>query len=178
MGPEWDGIRVESGGSATLTDVTISNGMHCVQAEEGGTLTQTNVDLENCGTPPRIRGPSGPEFPENSRAAAAAAIYRADDDEGDTVTWSLVNNDNDIFELVDVVDDSGDSGVELRFNSTNSTNPAPDFEAEGSNHTYDVTVQAEDSQEAVAQLVVTVTVTNVGGRGGGVAGWDVAAGGR
>ena len=154
MGPEWDGIRVESGGSATLTNVAIRDGMHCVQAEEGGSLTQTNVDLENCGTPPVISGPLGPEFPEDSRAAATAAIYRASDGEGDTVRWSLVNNDNDIFELIDVAD----GGVELRFHNTN---PAPDFEAAGSNHTYDVTVQAEDSQEAVAQLVVTVTVTNV-----------------
>ena len=154
MGPEWDGIRVESGGSATLTDVTISNGMHCVQAEEGGSLTQTNVDLENCGTPPVISGPPGPEFPENSRAAATAAIYRASDGEGDTVRWSLVNNDNDIFELIDVPD----GGVELRFHDMN---PAPDFEALNGNPTYQIEVRATDSQQASTDYSVMVTVRNV-----------------
>ncbi len=46
---EWSGIRVRSGGSATLTNVTVRDGVHCVQAEAGGTLTQTNVTLLNCG---------------------------------------------------------------------------------------------------------------------------------
>ncbi len=51
-GPEWDGIRVRAGGTATLSDVTIQDGFRCVQEEEVGdqaTLTMTNVTLSNCG---------------------------------------------------------------------------------------------------------------------------------
>jgi M6 family metalloprotease-like protein len=45
---DWYGIRVASGGTATLSDATIRDGSRCVQ-DEGGTLTMTNTTLTNCG---------------------------------------------------------------------------------------------------------------------------------
>ncbi len=154
---DWYGIRVESGGTATLTDVTVRDGKHCVKADAGGTLTQTRVTLINCGTAPEVAGrPTAPEFAE--RSEAAVATYTATDAEGDAVTWSLVaENDADAFAI------GSEDGV-LRFQT------APDFEAlidaghatdADGNPVYHVTVRAEDSQQASTEYSVTVTVTNV-----------------
>ena len=47
---EWYGIHVESGGNATLTNVTIRDGMHCVSADDDNDLVLNNLSLANCGT--------------------------------------------------------------------------------------------------------------------------------
>ncbi|MCE2449741.1 MAG: hypothetical protein J4F35_15585, partial [Candidatus Latescibacteria bacterium] len=82
---EWYGFHVESGGRATLTDVTVRDGVHCVQADPGGSLVLENLTLINCGTPPTIEGNPTPEFPEDSTEPVAA--YTAEDAEGDAVAW-------------------------------------------------------------------------------------------
>ncbi len=51
---DWYGIHIESGGRATLTNVTIRDGVRCAQAAQGGSLALTNPTLVNCGTPPTI----------------------------------------------------------------------------------------------------------------------------
>ena len=95
---DWYGIRVESGGTATLTNVTVSDGVHCAKAETGGTLTSSGVTLSNCGTPPTVTGSAAPEFAE--RGEEAVATYSATDAEDDPVTWSLVDeNDDDAFSI-------------------------------------------------------------------------------
>ncbi len=49
---DWYGIRVKSGGEATLTGVTVKDAKHCAEEESGGTLTMSEVTLSNCGSPP------------------------------------------------------------------------------------------------------------------------------
>ena len=58
---DWYGIRVASGGTATLTGVTVRDAVHCATAETGGLLTSSGVTLSNCGP--------APAAPENLRAA-------------------------------------------------------------------------------------------------------------
>ncbi len=155
--PEWQGIYVESGGRATLTNVTIRDGVRCAQAAQGGSLALTNPTLVNCGTPPTISGAQTPTFREHNEVAVAT--YSATDAESDAVTWSLVNeNDDDAFSI-----DS--SGGMLSFQTP------PDYEeptAAGhaadadlaTRNAYSVTVLAEDGQGASTEYEVTVTVTN------------------
>ena len=147
-GPEWYGIRVESGGSATLTNVTVRDGVHCAKAAAGGTLDQSNVHLDNCGTPPTISDNTNVSVDEG---ATAVATYTATDAEDDMVTWSLVATDEN--------DDVGAFTIaaagQLRFNDP------PDFETLNGDTTYQIVVRATDSQRASAEVPVTVTVANV-----------------
>ncbi len=118
-------------------------------------MALTNPTLVNCGTPPTISGAQTPTFREHNEAAVAT--YTATDAEGDPITWSLVDpNDDDAFAI--------DSGGRLRFQTP------PDFEAPTDaghdtdadhNNVYHVTVRAEDGQQASADYGVTVRVTNV-----------------
>ena len=145
---DWYGIRVESGGSATLTNVTVRDGMQCVQAA-GGSLNQTNTTLLHCGTAPTISGSPTPSVEEGT--TDDVATYTATDAEDDAVSWSLVDaHDASAFAITS-------AGV-LRFE------PAPDFEAptdaDGDN-VYHVTVRAEDRQAAATDHSVTVQVVNV-----------------
>ncbi len=153
---DWYGIHIESGGRATLTNVTIRDGVRCAQAAQGGSLALTNPTLVNCGTPPTISGAQTPTFREHNEAAVAT--YTATDAESDAVTWSLVDeNDDDAFSI--------DSEGRLRFQTP------PDFEAPtaaghaadadlATRNAYSVTVLAEDGQGASTEYEVTVTVTN------------------
>ena len=146
-GPEWYGIRVESGGSATLTNVTIRDGVHCAKAAADGTLDQSNVHLDNCGTPPTISGNTNVSVDEDT---TAVATYTATDAEDDMVTWSLVvNDDNDDASAFTI------TAGQLRFNDP------PDFETLNGDTTYQIVVRATDSQRASAEVPVTVTVANV-----------------
>ena len=57
---DWRGIRVESGGTATLSNVTFQHGTSCL--ESAGTLTMSNATFTDCGM---ISGESAVEFAEN-----------------------------------------------------------------------------------------------------------------
>ena len=49
---DWYGIRLESSGTATLTDVTIRDSQHCAPSAASGAVTLTNPTYLNCGAPP------------------------------------------------------------------------------------------------------------------------------
>ena len=148
---DWYGIRVLPGGEANLSNASLHDGVLCV-SKEGGKLTLNNTSFDNCGMLRlRIEGDSIVKVKEtynfNARYTAKNAV-------GD-VEWSLVDeNDVDAFEL------TGEGVLSFK-------EPLPDFEAindpdNPDDPTYDVTIQAEDSQSAaVAELRVTVTVENV-----------------
>ena len=152
---EWYGIRVESGGAATLTDVTVQDGVHCAKAESGGTLNRTRVALSNCGTSPQVEGDRAVAYAEQGEGTEPTdrlvATYRATDAEDDEVSWALAGPDMQRLIL--------SVGGELRFPDASP----PDFEAPAGSqgNTYRVTVRAEDSQQATTEYPVTVTVTNV-----------------
>ena len=154
--PEWYGVRVATGGTATLSGVTVRDGTHCAKADSGGALIATDVTRSNCGTAPVISGPGSPSFAEHG--AGAVATYTATDAEQDAVTWSLPDGGDAAAFAVD-----RRLGV-LRFRSP------PDFEAPtdsghatdaDSNNVYHVTVRATDGQQASSDSSVTVTVTDV-----------------
>ena len=154
--PEWHGIRVEDGGTATLTNVTVRDGVHCTKAPGTGTLTRSGVTLTNCGTAPTVTGNQAPEYAEHGDDTeaiyATVADYTAEDPERDAVRWELHGADKEWFTI------NPESG-ELRF----AESSAPNFEAPAGSrgNTYEVTVRAVDSQQAVTDYPVTVMVTNV-----------------
>ena len=82
MQREWYGFRVESGGQATFTNVTIRDAVHCIPTPANSAeslpdnLTFDNVTLINCGTPPTIAGNPTPEFPEDRTEPVACVAYR------------------------------------------------------------------------------------------------------
>ncbi len=154
--PEWYGIRVEDEGTATLTNVTVRDGVHCAKAQGTGTLTSSGVMLPNCGTSPRVTGNQAPEYAEHGDDTeaiyATVADYTAEDAEEDAVLWELEGADRERFSISSV----GMLGFK-------SSEPGPDFEAPAGSqgNTYEVTVRAVDSQQAVTDYPVTVMVTNV-----------------
>ena len=106
------------------------------------TIKVTNVDED-----PTLTGPASPRVAENIPTTTAVATYVAMDDEDDNtgtaIRWSLAGTDAADFSI---------TGGVLRFKS------APNYEADS---TYNITVQASDSDEATTPLMaVTVTVTN------------------
>ena len=152
---EWYGLRVASGGHVHLEDVTVRDGVHCVQADPGGSLVLENLTLINCGTPPTIEGNPTPEFPEDRTEPVAA--YTAEDAEGDAVEeWSLVAGDDaSAFTLDSQINSAGQSAGVLDFEEP------PDFETLNGDSLFYVTVRATDSQQAFTDYPVTVTVRNV-----------------
>ena len=112
------------------------------------TITVT-IKVTNVDEMPDLEGEAPEEYAENG--TAAVATFTADDPEGESIVWSLADDD-------DMDDFSIENGV-LRFKSP------PDFENAAdsdTNNTYVVTVQASDGgQGTTATEVVTIEVTNV-----------------
>ena len=155
---DWYGIRVESGGTATLTNVTVSDGVHCAKAATGGTLTSSGVTLSNCGTPPTVTGSAAPEFAE--RGEGTVATYSATDAEDDPVTWSLVDeNDDDAFSI-DPQQGVLRFGTPPNYEEPTAVGHASDADL-ATRNVYTVTVLAEDGQEASTEYEVSVTVTDM-----------------
>ena len=105
------------------------------------------INITNVDEAPTLTGPGSPRVAENTPTATAVATYVAMDDEDDNtgtaIRWSL--------------DDAGDmdfsiTGGVLRFKS------APNYETDS---TYNIMVIATDSDDAPAELAVTVNVMNV-----------------
>ena len=154
---DWRGIRVESGGTADLSNVTFRHGSPCLEVDTGGTLTISNTAFSDCGMISGESESSALAFLEDFMDVVDT--YTASALIGDSVTWSLVDSgDDDAFVI------HPQQGV-LRFD------PAPDFEAlteaghdtdSNGNIVLHVRVRAEESENNVsAEYGVTVTVTNV-----------------
>ena len=109
---DWHGIRVESGGTADLSNVTFRHGTNCLESD--GTLTMSNATFSDCGM---ISGESAVEFAEND--IDPVETYTASSLIGDSVTWSLVEDENEDYDNDDL---SIDPEGRLRFDS------APDYE--------------------------------------------------
>ena len=107
---------------------------------------------------PALSGPTAFEYAENSHYTAAT--YNAVDPEDDDITWTLLGDDKDLFNLTPVHD--GASTANLFFRS------APDFEEDDpakqdhdNNDVYEVTIQATDGNaNHVQTLDVEITVTD------------------
>ena len=97
---DWYGIRVASGGTATLIGVTVRDAEHCAQAETGGILISSRVTLSNCG--------SVPPAPGNLRAAPG---------DGEVVlTWETPANNGTVL-----------TGYEYRQSTDGGTIWSPDW---------------------------------------------------
>ena len=107
---------------------------------------------------PALSGPTAFEYAENSHYTAAT--YNAVDPEDDDITWTLLGDDKDLFNLSTVHDDA--STANLFFRS------APDFEEDDpakqdhdNNDVYELTIQATDGNaNHVQTLDVAITVTD------------------
>ena len=74
-----------------------------VQASNGGATGGLDVEVsvtDASPEAPRVIGPSSVTLDEND---TAVATYTAEDDDGDTVTWSLAGDDADDFSITDGV---------------------------------------------------------------------------
>ncbi len=149
---DWHGIRVESGGTADLSNVTFRHGTNCLESD--GTLTMSNATFSDCGM---ISGESAVEFAEIG--TDPVETYTASSLIGDSVTWSLVEDENEDYDNDDL---SIDPEGRLSFDS------APDYEEpKGGDpddpvNVYRVRVRAVGSLDNVsADYGVTVTVTDV-----------------
>ena len=113
------------------------------------TSIQVNITVTNVNEVPSITGLRNVSYVEGS--TGVAGTYSASDpDADDTVTWSLGGTDQASFSL------SSEGG--LSFGSS------PDFENpldEDTNNDYELTVRATDSGSLWAEMMVTVTVTNL-----------------
>ena len=152
---DWHGIRVQSGGTADLSNVIFRHGTNCL--ESAGTLTMSNTALSDCGMISGESESSALEFLEDFMDVMDT--YTASALIGDSVEWSLVDSgDDDAFVI------HPQQGV-LRFD------PAPDFEAlteaghdtdSNGNMVLHVRVRAvERGNQVSVDYPVTITVTNV-----------------
>ena len=104
-------------------------------------------------TPPNIdSGPSSTRYPEN-RTTAVGTYIATDDDDGDTITWTLPNTtfekDRRDFTIVN---------GELKFINTPNYEEPDDSD---DNNVYKVTVRASDGNGGKDEIDVTITVTDV-----------------
>ena len=51
LGADWYGIVIERGGLADVSNATIRDGLHCLDAETGGRVTMDHIAFANCGKP-------------------------------------------------------------------------------------------------------------------------------
>ena len=111
------------------------------------TIKITNVDED-----PEVTGEASVRFAENTAASTPVTTYMAtdheDDKAGKALTWSLLGDDMEDFDIND--------GVLTFKMSPNYEDPADG----NTDNEYSVTVAATDSSNAVAEKEVTVTVTN------------------
>ena len=111
-------------------------------------INVTNVDETPVVTV--LSGTAVRSHPENTSTFNPLALFRATDEESQTMVWSLSGADNALFEI--------DTTGRLNFTSP------PDYEAPGDanrNNVYEVTVQSTDTGANTGTLDITVTVTNV-----------------
>ena len=111
------------------------------------TITVT-INVTDVDEMPELTGEAPDEYAENG--TAAVATFRATDPEGKSIIWDLTGDDAEDFSI--------EGGV-LRFEES------PDYEDtddEGSNNTYEFTIQASDGgQNTTATMDVSIDVTNV-----------------
>ena len=113
---------------------------------ESDTVALT-IDVVDVNEAPLVSGDAVASFEENDTDAVAS--FTAVDPEGDAVTWRARGIDGDRFEIT--------AGV-LRFESP------PDYDAptdSGRDNTYDVIVEATDSDGLAGALPIAVSVTGV-----------------
>ncbi len=113
---------------------------------ESATITVT-IGVNDVDEPPALSGPDVVDYPENG--SSIVARYTANDQEGDTITWSLDGDDKNLFQI--------SSTGELTFKSS------PDHDIPGdknADNIYLVTIKASDGTNSVT-LPVSVTVSNV-----------------
>ena len=112
------------------------------------TINVTNVDETPVVTV--LSGTAVRSHPENTSTFNPLALFEAEDEENQTLVWSLSGADSALFEI--------DTAGRLNFTSP------PDYEEPGDanrNNVYEVTVQSTDTATNTGTLDVTVTVTNV-----------------
>ena len=115
-------------------------------------------DQAHAQNAPTISGSNSLSFPEGTPTTTVLATYTASDADMDTLRWvPLEGDDAGDFTLTENLDSTG---YELRFNSV------PNYEVPTDTHqgnVYNVTVKVYDSEDIlnIAELPVTVTVTNV-----------------
>ena len=127
-----------------------------VRASDGrvyGSFEET-VTVTPVNEPPTITttSSSATALRQNENVTSRLYTYRATDQEGSTVTWSVGGVDGRFF----TIDERG----QFSFKQDNS----PDYEIpgdSGGNNVYDVTIQAWDDGFNTASLPVTVTVRDV-----------------
>ena len=127
-----------------------------VRASDGrvyGSFEET-VTVTPVNEPPTITttSSSATALRQNENVTSRLYTYRATDQEGSTVTWSVGGVDGRFF----AIDERG----QFSFKQDNS----PDYEIpgdSGGNNVYDVTIQARDDGFNTASLPVTVTVRDV-----------------
>ena len=145
--------------TATVTH-TVSGGDY---GANNVTIPDFVVTITDDDETPVITGSTSKNFPEieydDDSPDLEVATYSATDGDGDDITWSLSGTDSGFFESE--VDSDGD--LVLSFDGTTFSEEGPDFEFpedDGSNNTYQVTVEASDGTNSTTRAV-TVTVTNV-----------------
>ena len=108
---------------------------------------EVTINVANVNEAPVVTVTAPVRYPENS--AGLVAVYTASDpDSGDTITWSLLGDDKDVFSIA--------NGV-LAFKTP------PDYENPGDaddNNVYQIIVQASDETNADS-VVVAIVVTDV-----------------
>ena len=127
-----------------------------VRASDGrvyGTFDET-ITVTPVNEPPTITttSSSATALRQNENVTSRLYTYRATDEEGSTVTWSVGGVDGRFF----TIDERGQFSFE-------EDNP-PDYEIpgdSGGNNVYDVTIQARDDEFNNASLPVTVMVREV-----------------
>ena len=127
------------------------------------TIPDFVVTITDNDETPVISGSASQNFPEtewdDDSPDLEVATYSATDGDGDDIEWSLSGTDSDFFEFTEETD--GD--LVLSFDGAAFSGDGPDFENpedDGSNNTYEVTVEASDGTNTGTRAV-TVTVTPV-----------------
>ena len=146
--------------SATDADTNNEYEITVTATDEGGLPDEMDVTVivSDEDETPTLSGPTAFEYAEN--AHNTAATYHAVDPDDDPITWELLGNDKDLFNLT--LPHSGASTANLFFRS------APDFEEDDpakqdhdNNDVYEVTIQATDGNaNHVQTLDVEITVTD------------------
>ena len=176
---DWYGIRVESMGSADLSNASLSDGVLCV-SNTGGSVTLNGTSFDNCGDPnPNTNGDPNPEVEETpepltfgpfpkATGPIDVGVYTNTDPNPNAPVWSLISADADQFNLVQKASNAANERT-LQFKEP--PNYEVPLEGGGYKTTYDIGVVVKDvplsravgtNGAALADtLLVTVEVTNV-----------------
>ena len=144
---------------ATVTH-TVSGGDY---GDNGVTIPNFVVTITDDDETPVITGSTSKNFPEieydDDSPDLEVATYSATDGDGDDITWSLSGTDSSFFES----EEDSDGDLALSFDGAAFSGEGPDFENpedDGSNNTYEVTIEATDGTNMTTRAV-TITVTPV-----------------